>query len=339
MPTHTKCCGCCCSLNVGVIVGCSLFTLLYLIGIAAAGLRSGPDHKQAELFCTDLSADYRAAYDDCWGSDICDCGGDSCDFEKILMDSQAGGSMGLAFSLVAIIAFVTTLIGAAMRTEPLIKVMWKVLAVFPLLFFLSTCVGAAFVEDGLHVTTAVDYYDRAAREKICVDGTGADALTTDDWDGQFGVDCSDRDAIGAPELDSELDRRGPFGGGACDKDASVAGFTAFSFIFTLIFNVGLLGYLAFHVYSLHRELLSGGPANYNAGSSTGTQMQQQPPVAMAVGVAVATPAVAVATVAVAVATPAVAVATPAMAVATPAMAVATPAMAVATPAIAVAMPA
>lgn len=332
IPAHTKCCGCCCGLNVGVIIGCSLFTLLFLIGIVAAGLRSGPDHKEAELFCTELSADYRAAYDDCWGSDICDCGGDACDFEALLKDSQAGGSMGAAFTLLAIIAFITTLVGAALRTEPLIKVMWKVLAVFPLLFFISTCVVAAFVEDGLHVTTAVAYYQRAAREKHCSDGTGAEALTTDDWDERLHVDCSDRDAIGAPDVDSDSDRRGPFGGDTCDKDAAVAGFTAFSFIFTLIFNVGLLGYLAFHVYSLHRELLSGAPNQ--SGSSMGTEMRQQPPVAPAVGVAVATPAVAVA-----VATPAMAVATPAMAVATPAMAVATPADAVATPAIAVAVPA
>ena len=317
LPTHTKCCGCCCSLNAGVIVGCSLFTLLYLIGIIAGSMSGAPDHKLAELFCTDLSAEYRSTYNDCWGSDICDCGGDKCDFEALLNDATTGTFMGFAFSLIAVISFVTTIVGAALRMEPLIKHIWKLLAVLPLFFFLSTCVNAAFASAGVHAITANIFYEAAASEKLCVDGTGADALTTDDWGGRFDVNCRDSDAIGAPSSDSESGRSGPLGGNICDKDSLIHVSTTFSFIFTLIFNVGLLGYLAFNVYSFHQEMLNGGPNH--SGSSTGTQMQQPPEHLPAVGVAVA----------VAVATPAVAVATPAMEVAMPTDAVATPAIAVA----------
>ena len=47
---HKKCCGCCCSLQIGCIVGCSLYILLFGMYIGSSSF-SGPDPVLAHSFC------------------------------------------------------------------------------------------------------------------------------------------------------------------------------------------------------------------------------------------------------------------------------------------------
>ena len=93
--------------------------------------------------------------------------------------------------------------------------------------------------------------------------------------------------------DKTDDLGGRWGAGLCDGVS--AGGAILPFVWYFIFSAGLLGYLAFHIYSFKEELLKA--------PRDDTEMGARPPVATAVATAVATP------VAVATATPAVAVAT------------------------------
>ena len=103
--------------------------------------------------------------------------------------------------------------------------------------------------------------------------------------------CKVEKWVGAP--DKEDDLGGRWGPGLCD--GVPVGGAILPFVWYFIFSAGLLGYLAFHIYSFKEELLKA--------PRDDTEMGARPPVATAVATAVATP------VAVATATPAVAVAT------------------------------
>ena len=103
--------------------------------------------------------------------------------------------------------------------------------------------------------------------------------------------CKEEKWVGAP--DKEDDLGGRWGAGLCDGVS--AGGAILPFVWYFIFSAGLLGYLAFHIYSFKEGLLKA--------PRDDTEMGARPPVATAVATAVATP------VAVATATPAVAVAT------------------------------
>ena len=72
---HKKCCGCCCSLQIGCIIGCSMFILLFGMTIGATFTGRAPDPALAYSFCRDLDLEYRNAYNDCYGTDVCLCDG------------------------------------------------------------------------------------------------------------------------------------------------------------------------------------------------------------------------------------------------------------------------
>ena len=81
LQPHKKCCGCCCSLQIGVIIGCSLFILLYGLNIGASFSGRSPDPNLAKSFCENLDLGYRDAYNDCYGADACVCDSElPCDF-------------------------------------------------------------------------------------------------------------------------------------------------------------------------------------------------------------------------------------------------------------------
>ena len=117
-------------------------------------------------------------------------------------------------------------------------------------------------------------------------GSGSVAVDSN-WKCTFDEGCEEEKWVGAP--DKEDDLGGRWGPGLCDKAA--AGGAILPFVWYFIFSVGLLGYLAFHIYSLKEELLKA--------PRDDTEMGARPPVATAVAtpvaVATATPAVAVAT--------------------------------------------
>ena len=48
---HKKCCGCCCSLQIGCIIGCSLFILLFGMSIGASFSGRQPNPVLARSFC------------------------------------------------------------------------------------------------------------------------------------------------------------------------------------------------------------------------------------------------------------------------------------------------
>ena len=64
MPPHIKCCGCCCPLNVGVIIGTSLYILFILITSFVLPATSPPsDIEHAKAFCKGTTPAYRKGDD------------------------------------------------------------------------------------------------------------------------------------------------------------------------------------------------------------------------------------------------------------------------------------
>ena len=65
MPPHTKCCGCCCNLHIGTIIGTGLYlALLFILTVIlpATGLgQQGVD--EAKAFCDGTTAAYRKGND------------------------------------------------------------------------------------------------------------------------------------------------------------------------------------------------------------------------------------------------------------------------------------
>ena len=60
MPPHIKCCGCCCSLNVGVMIGSGLyiaFLLIFSFVLPFTGTQEDIEH--AKAFCAGTTAVYR----------------------------------------------------------------------------------------------------------------------------------------------------------------------------------------------------------------------------------------------------------------------------------------
>jgi len=225
---------------------------------------------------------------------------------------------------------------------------------------LATAIVCVAGEARSRLSAADEYWHRAAADQRC-NGNGNVALPmeelTDHYeDVNIRAICSDEpDRIGPPKqvgLDGQYRA-----GDLCNAEAALSMNIAGRFVYTLIFNVLLLSYLTFNLWSFYKLVSdpqpqgrSYSPRSVNPSSSPHGTMratQLQPlgpaigqPVAIAtavaapvsgeapspLGEAVATPAVAVATVA----SPGVAVGTMAVATAvgTPAIAVGTPAMGV-----------
>ena len=101
--------------------------------------------------------------------------------------------------------------------------------------------------------------------------------------------CKVEKWVGAPDKEDDLRPAGWWGLGLCDGASAWGAISPF--VWYLIVTAGLLGYLAFHIYSFKEELLRA--------PRDDTEMGARPPVATAVAtpvaVATATPAVAVAT--------------------------------------------
>ena len=149
--------------------------------------------------------------------------------------------------------------------------------------------GKLDIKDGLK---DLDMSKGGFCKEISAGESGSGSVAVDsNWKCTFDEGCEEEKWVGAP--DKEDDLGGRWGPGLCDKAA--AGGAILPFVWYFIFSVGLLGYLAFHIYSFKEELLKA--------PRDDTEMGARPPVATAVATAVATP------VAVATATPAVAVAT------------------------------
>jgi len=195
-----------------------------------------------------------------------------------------------------------------------VRLSWKLMLAVPCLLFLQPIIQAAVsIKAGVHRSTGIRMYDRAARDYLCnAKPAGTEDLKIlESWGLEDDKDlCNDWKVVGAPD-ENEAGGGGGRGGGGwgnpCKPENAINIGIAFSFIVTILFYVVLYGYLIFHTWSYKEELVkqpSDGPSGTQM-PATATATPAQP--AVAVATAVAQPAVAVATPAVAVAT---AVATP-----------------------------
>ena len=180
---HKKCCGCFCSLQIGCIVGCSLYILLFGMSIGSSFSGPGPDPVLAHSFCQacepaapptprrhpapapragaarsldrlaalprlarsvcqdlrpqvedaynrDAYNDYRDAYNDCYGTDVCVCkdeeGGDApCDFTALQSRVNAANVMHLAVSILAEFVLVVAIVGAVKHRAASLRLAYR----------------------------------------------------------------------------------------------------------------------------------------------------------------------------------------------------------------------
>ena len=262
-----------------------------------------------------------AAYDECYGENICK----GTDWDGVSATADIAGMYGMTVTMFAILVTAANMF-FVFQSHVAVRLSWKLMLAVPCLLFLQPIIQAAVsIKAGVHRSTGIAMYDRAARDKECNAAAGTENLEIlDSWGLKDDKDlCNDWKKVGAP--DENAAGGGGRGGGGwgnpCKPENAITLGIVFSFIVTILFYVVLYGYLIFHTWSFKEELVkqpSDGPSGTQM-PATATATPAQP--AVAVATPVAQPAVAVAQPAVAVAQPAVAVATPAVAVAT---AVATP---------------
>ena len=64
MPPHIKCCGCCCTLHMGAMIGTGLYILFLLAtGVILPLAWVQRDTKEAKAFCKGTTAAYRLGND------------------------------------------------------------------------------------------------------------------------------------------------------------------------------------------------------------------------------------------------------------------------------------
>lgn len=59
MPPHTKCCGCCCGLRIGTLIGSGIFIILCLAFIVLGSIAPEPMVEWAKEFCRGTTDKYR----------------------------------------------------------------------------------------------------------------------------------------------------------------------------------------------------------------------------------------------------------------------------------------
>ena len=64
MPPHIKCCGCCCTLHMGAMIGTGLYMLFSLVtGVIVPLAWVQRDTTEAKAFCKGTTAAYRKGND------------------------------------------------------------------------------------------------------------------------------------------------------------------------------------------------------------------------------------------------------------------------------------
>ena len=64
MAPHIKCCGCCCTLHMGAMIGSALYIVYLLISVVVfPAIWPSPGVKEAKMFCSGTTAAYRKGND------------------------------------------------------------------------------------------------------------------------------------------------------------------------------------------------------------------------------------------------------------------------------------
>mmetsp|Transcript_1725 Transcript_1725/g.4210 ORF Transcript_1725/g.4210 Transcript_1725/m.4210 type:complete len:381 (-) Transcript_1725:117-1259(-) len=301
---HKKCCGCCCGLQLGCIIGCSLFLLLFGMNIGSTFSERHPDPVLARSFCEDLSPEYREEYNDCYGKDVCVCVDDQgedkpCVFTDFESQVDAARAMYLAVSILAELVLLVAIVGAVKHRTESLRLAYRVVAPLPLFFIFATSIVAAAGEALSRLAAADEYWHRAAADYRC-EGNPKAELPLDELSDHFDeaslrAICSDElYRIGPPERDKGQYRPGDM----CDAEAALSMSIAGRFVYTLIFNVLLLSYLTFNLWSFYKAVesppsLGRSYSPRSVSPSSSSQASVQPaigqPVAVPIATAVAAP--------------------------------------------------
>jgi len=252
MPPHIKCCGCCCSLNVGVMIGSGLyiaFLLIFSFVLPFTGTQEDIEH--AKAFCAGTTAVYRkgdefGSYDVCYRSDVCA----GTKWDDVESEAQASNTISMILDVLALLLMIATLV-LTIKKHAAISKLWMVLAVFPALWLLNPIVQAAVSAPAQTIRfTGITFYEMAATDKVCNDPAALSGL---EFKSGFdkNVDCKDKKWIGAPDTTDDLNTG--WRGSPC-KDTSTMMGTTIPFAWYFVFHFLLWGYLAFHVWSFSVEL-------------------------------------------------------------------------------------
>lgn len=240
----------------------------------------------------------------------------------------------MVVSILAVIVLVVAIVGAVKHRPESIRLAYRAVAPLPLFFVFASAVVSAASAAASRLSAADAFWFRAAADQVCYGNAASLSLPNEN-----SFECGDPDEIGPPREDST---GGGWTSNWCNAEASISMSIASRFVYTLIFNVALLSYLTFNLWSFYKAVSRQPPGRQGPsdrhGAARGTQLQPMEPAIgqpITIATAVAAPvsgeagATALSSPGVIVATPGqVVVATPGVTIAT---AVGTPAIAVGTP--------
>ena len=181
VPPHTKCCGCCCNLHVGTMIGTGLYVaFLFIVTIILPAIFGQEGADQAKAFCAGTTDAYRKgddtnSYNLCHGSDICDN-----DWDKVESAAAAAGLYGWAFGLILLVLLIVTLVLVIKKHAAGLKIVWKLIAVVIALVFIQPIINAAVSnEAGFKQGVANTFYEMAVKDAYCNGENGRPAGLAD----------------------------------------------------------------------------------------------------------------------------------------------------------------
>merc|ERR1740130_1287668 len=267
MAPHGKCCGCCCTLHMGAMIGTALYIVyLFVTTIVFPLIWQSRGVDEAKAFCKGTTPAYRKGNDQnsfnkCYGSDICA----GPDWDEVEATGNAAGMYSWAIDISTLLVMIVTMVLIVKKHVKGLNITWKMLAVVPLLMLLNPILQAAASNPaGLKRNAGNEYYVMAAKEILCgntnagnmgllaikVDTEDDDIkdVTTIDPNHKF---CKEVKWVGPP--DKEDDLKDMWGRDACAGDAAPAMRAVMPFIWYFVFYLGLLSYLIFNIWSLKEE--------------------------------------------------------------------------------------
>jgi hypothetical protein len=212
---------------VGVMIGSGLyiaFLLIFSFVLPFTGTQEDIEH--AKAFCAGTNTAYRTgnefgSYTVCYGSDVCA----GTNWDDVESEAQASNTYSYIVDALALLLQIGTLVLVCTKNAAVSK-MWKVLAVFPMVWLLGPIIQAAVSAPAQTIRfTGITFYEMAAKDKVCNDPAALSGL---EFKSGFdkNVDCKDKKWIGAPDATDDLNTG--WRGDPCNDTSTMMGSTIHS---------------------------------------------------------------------------------------------------------------
>lgn len=166
MKPLTKCC--CCTLRLGILIGCGISILFALISIISGIPREdAPSANYATTFC-EMSDATREEYAACYGGDVCDCGAMPCNFEAMLGGRSISGVVNMLINFVEVFITLYGIYGICKYNMRAIQTLfvWQMFGVNIAGLF-ATIIGIATGLPSSQAEWAANFGERVINNMVC----------------------------------------------------------------------------------------------------------------------------------------------------------------------------